>query len=104
MQWWVVWVVLVLALLVSLAAGIWYVFRRGLAALHVVSSLGDAIGSKFAAADGVDESPPKPASFTVPLQQSIDQYSSAHAQVIRREEHKRERHEAVWRRWGVFNE
>ena len=55
MQWWVVWVVLVLALLVSLAAGIWYVFRRGLAALHMVSSLGDAIGSKFAAADGVDE-------------------------------------------------
>ncbi|MGN0109139.1 MAG: hypothetical protein ACI38B_03550 [Bifidobacterium sp.] len=104
MQWWVVWVVLVLALLVSLAAGLWYAFRRGLAALRLVSSLGDVIGNRFAETDEFDEPQPKPASFTVPLEQSIDKYSSAHAQVMRREARKHERHEAVWRRWSVFNE
>lgn len=105
MQWWVVWVVLVLALLVSTGVGVWYAVRRGLAALHMISSLGDAVGRRFAQADeAVDEPPSTQASFTVPLQQSVDRYSAAHARVMQREARKRERHEAIWHRWSAFNE
>ncbi|KAB8296523.1 hypothetical protein [Bifidobacterium apri] len=105
MQWWVVWVVLVLALLVSTGVGVWYAVRRGLAALHMISSLGDAVGRRFAEVDeSADESQPEQASFTVPLQHSIDRYSAAHAQVMKREARKRVRHEAIWRRWSAFNE
>lgn len=105
MHWWIVWVVLVLAMIAVVCIGVVYAIRRGIAALRLVSALGEAVSQRMdAMQEPAAQSRREPASFTQPLQQVAMRYSDAYAKVIERQDRKQERHAAVWRRWRLFNE
>jgi hypothetical protein len=105
MHWWIVWVVLVIAMIATICVGTLYAIRRGLAALHCIAALGDAVNERMEAMqEPVQESQREPVSFTQPLHQTAKRYSDAYAKVIARQDRKREQHEAVWRQWRTFNE
>lgn len=100
MAWWV-WVLLAAFMIVVLAVGGIYVFRRAVAALRIVSGVGAKVSDRLERMgereDGSDSTASP--SFVHPLRQTAERYSDAHAAVIERRRAARMRHAQAWRRW-----
>ncbi|GAA0632123.1 hypothetical protein [Bifidobacterium pullorum] len=104
MPWWI-WLLLVLFMLVMLLAGLGYAAWHLWKGFRKVADTGAVIGEHMAAFDDVAASsePDMAPAFTQPLRATMDRYSDAHADVIRRRAGKRERHVEAWSRWRRFN-
>lgn len=104
MPWWI-WLILALAMLAVLIAGVVYVIMHGLRALQLVQQVGEEVSDRMGqmnVGETSSRSPQRPI-FTEPLQVAADRYTEAHAQVDVRKRKKQERHMRIWRRWAQFN-
>ena len=106
MPWWI-WLVLVIWMLVVLAAGGWYVFSRVRAAAHQLSAGSEDIGKRVQTISAVQSRPVEPAGkpplLVRPLNDAIERYADAHAEVRVRRAHAQDRHMDRWREWERFN-
>ena len=92
MPWWI-WLILALAMLAVLIAGIIYVIIHGLHALQSVQRTGEAVSER-------KERP----IFTEPLEVAANRYTQAHTKVDKRKRARRERYARIWSRWASFND
>ncbi|OZG59966.1 hypothetical protein BLEM_2141 [Bifidobacterium lemurum] len=105
MPWWV-WVLLVVFMLAMIAAGLVYAGLHGLRALRDAGEIGAKLSQRFEAmGEGTDagESNDAPL-FTQPLDVARERYIDAHADVIRRQDAKRQRHAERWAVWRRFTD
>lgn len=96
------WAILVVLMVVGIAGGLFYAFRRFRAAMRMVGALGSAVEKRMdrmAAATAPGKGAEAPA-FTQPLDASVKRYEAAHEDVVRRREAKRLRHPEAWARWS----
>jgi len=100
MPWWI-WLLLVLFMLTMIVIGGVYVFKRGIAALRVISHTGEQVSDRLTAmgAPSDDSDIADTPIFTQPLQTAADRYEHAHAEVIKRRQATRNRHVQAWKRW-----
>ncbi|NEG54702.1 YibE/F family protein [Bifidobacterium platyrrhinorum] len=100
MPWWI-WLLLVLFMVAMLVIGGVYVFRRGLAALHVITDTGMQVGERLdrMGRPQTDDGPGPVPAFTRPLHETAERYERAQVEVIARRQAKRDRHVRAWRRW-----
>lgn len=101
-----IWLVLVVFMLAMLATGVLYVVVHAVRAVKKASAVGDAVSSTLGkmSVDADAVAPGEPAIFTQPLSTAADRYSQAHAQVIRRQEARRNRYAGIWSKWLHFND
>ena len=102
MPWWI-WLILALAMLAVLIAGIIYVIIHGLHALQSVQRTGEAVSERIADTEGTRHPKERPI-FTEPLEVAANRYTQAHTKVDKRKRARRERYARIWSRWASFND
>ena len=95
MPWWI-WLILALAMLAVLIAGIIYVIIHGLHALQSVQRTGEAVSERIALMSDTEG--------TEPLEVAANRYTQAHTKVDKRKRARRERYARIWSRWASFND
>ncbi|HCH21483.1 hypothetical protein [Bifidobacterium sp. UBA6881] len=106
MPWWI-WLLLALFMLGMFIAGLVFAGMHGYRAIKGIMHVGRQATERFS---DMGESPSQTEVkneapwFTRPLQDAADCYIDAHAQVIERQEAKRNRHRRQWANWKHFND
>ncbi len=103
-----IWILLVIFMLAMLIGGAVYAIRHAMAASRSIGRVSEdlnrhmpqppAAGQSQATTDKT-EGP----AFALPLSQSTERYSQAHALVLQRNAQRRRNHGHIWRRWKQFN-
>ncbi|MBW3088153.1 hypothetical protein KIH77_05340 [Bifidobacterium sp. 82T24] len=100
-----IWVILVVFFITMTVAGLVYAIRHALSAWHTVAETGGRIGDLLSRLESTQtERQAERPSFTQPLSMTAERYADAHAEVIRNQERRRDRHVLVWKRWKSFND
>lgn len=102
-----IWVILVIAFFAVLIGGGAYVFVHARNAVRSVKPLGEKAETALARMhdeDAADKPHAKDPAFTRPLSDVADDYSRAHARLLRNKEKAKLQHIDSWSRWSQFNE
>ena len=102
-----IWIFLVIFMLAMLIGGAVYAIRHAMTAGRSIGRVSDDLNRHMpqppvAGQSQATDRAEGPA-FALPLSQSTERYSQAHAQVLQRREQRRRNHARVWRRWKQFN-
>ncbi len=105
MPWWI-WLILALAMLAVLIAGIIYVIIHGLHALQSVQRTGEAVSERMTLMTDTEGTrrPKERPIFTERLEVAANRYTQAHTKVDERKRARRERYARIWSRWASFND
>ena len=102
-----IWVLLVIFMLSMLVGGAVFAIRHAMAAGRSIGRVSDDLNRHMPQppatvqpqATDRTEGP----AFALPLSQSTERYSQAHALVLQRKDRRRRNHGLIWRRWKQFN-
>ncbi|WP_158275731.1 hypothetical protein [Bifidobacterium catulorum] len=101
-----IWVILVVFLIAMTVAGLAYAIRHALSAWRTVADTGGRIAEVMSRLEATRQPSRKSEqpSFVQPLSMVAGRYADAHAEIIRHQERKRDRHVLIWKRWKSFND